>query len=156
MLWWCGMRGGEVGSVPRQPVTPYEIYLSQTLRHVAAMGIGTGCVPTLERPVEGHFVRPTKAGLELVYTERGQESVERFARVEDLVFTVVRGAAASHAQAVELRCRRPGEDTRRQWFALQVELVERADAALAERLRTWQAEILARHPFVDPPAGATS
>lgn len=130
-------------------MTPYELYFSETVRLVTAMGLGTGGVPTLGRPDEGHFVRESEAGLELVYTERGQESVERFSRVEDLVFEVVCGVAVAYAQAHELRHRRRGEDSRRQWFALQVELVERADAGLAARLRERQAGVLARFPFDD-------
>jgi hypothetical protein len=49
----------------------------------------------------------------------------------------------------ELRNRREGEDSRRQGFAKQIELLSLLSLEWAERRKAEQAEVLAQHPFND-------
>lgn len=111
-----------------------------------ARGKGIG-LPTRERPDEGHFVRGELGALEYVWTERGQESVERVATVEDLLWCCVRDTTFWQGVAYEFKHRKRGEDVRRQIFAKQIELCE--GLGFGDRARARVAEILAANPFDD-------
>lgn len=111
-----------------------------------ARGRGIG-LPTRERPDEGYFVRGEVGALEYVWTERGQERVERVEGVEDLLWCCVRDTTFWQACAWERARRRRGEDIRRQLFAHQQELCDAL--GFGDRARAHIAAILVANPFDD-------
>jgi hypothetical protein len=85
-----------------------------------------------------------------VVTERGQEIERRRTMdVDELLYWLLAGLTFSMAIEYELTRRRTGEDTRRQWFAKEVELLEELSPDWADRKRREQAETLKRHPYQD-------
>jgi hypothetical protein len=86
----------------------------------------------------------------LVVTERGLELERRRTEdVDELLYWAMEGLTSSMSSNYELANRREGEDSRRQAFAKQVELLATVSPAWAERQRQEQAEILGQHPFRD-------
>jgi hypothetical protein len=84
----------------------------------------------------------------LVVTERGLELERRRTEdVDELLYWAIEGLTSSMSLNYELANRREGEDSRRQAFSKQVELLATISPAWAERQRREQAEILSRHPF---------
>lgn len=85
-----------------------------------------------------------------VVEERGIEHERRTTGdLDELLFWIVQGLTASMAWAHELRNRREHEDSRRQAFEKDLELLERLSPTWAKRRRTEYAEILRTHPFHD-------
>lgn len=85
-----------------------------------------------------------------VRTERGSENERRATDDPDeLLYWLVRDAASAAASDWELRHRREGEDSRRQWFQLEVELLAKVSNLWAGRARERHQEILREHPFRD-------
>ena len=95
----------------------------------------------LEKDIFGQFSRH--------YMERGQVSELTRGDYETVLFEVFRSLTQTKAGDIELRQRVPGEDSRRQWFAIQAELMAGLKPGWADRIKTKQASILARYPFVD-------
>jgi hypothetical protein len=86
----------------------------------------------------------------LVVRERGIElSRKRTANLDELLYWILEGLTAQMSWDFELRHRREGEDSRRQAFAKQIELLATLSSEWAERQRLEQAAILERHPFHD-------
>lgn len=86
----------------------------------------------------------------VVRTERGSEYERRATDDPDeLLYWLIRDAAAEAASDWELRHRREGEDSRRQWFQLEVELLAKISNRWAERSQDRQRQILRDHPFRD-------
>ena len=83
------------------------------------------------------------------YMERGHTSVLARGDYETVLFEVFRSLTQTKACDIEVRQRLSGEDSRRQWFAIQAELMASLKPGWAERIKATQAEILARHPFLD-------
>lgn len=69
--------------------------------------------------------------------------------LDELLFWILRWLTFSMALDYELRNRRDGEDSRRQVFAKDLELLERLSPAWAKRQRAEYSEILRSHPFQD-------
>lgn len=89
-------------------------------------------------------------GYHLVVTERGSElERKRTADVDELLYWVMEGLTSAISWDHEAAHRREGEDSRRQGFARQIELLASLSPEWAERRRREQAEILRRHPFRD-------
>lgn len=86
----------------------------------------------------------------LVATERGHE-LDRWRTndVDELLYWLMEGLTSSMARDYELAHRREGEDTRRQWFAKQVELLAELSPQWAARLQGEQEAVLKQHPFRD-------
>lgn len=87
---------------------------------------------------------------EFILCERGVElQRRRTADLDELLYWIIEGLTASMSWDYELRHRREGEDSRRQAFAKQVELLSQLSDEWAKRQEAEQAEILTRHPFHD-------
>ncbi|MFB3430644.1 MAG: Imm63 family immunity protein [Phycisphaerales bacterium] len=85
-----------------------------------------------------------------VVTERGMETRRRRTNDPDeLLYWLARGAASEAACTWEMWHRREGEDSRRQWFKLEIELLQLFSEEWAERKREEQREVLKTHPFRD-------
>jgi hypothetical protein len=85
-----------------------------------------------------------------IIEERGVEVVRRTTSdLDELLFWIMRGLTFSMAWDFELRNRREGEDSRRQAFAKDLELLERLSPPWAERQRLEYIQILRDHPFHD-------
>jgi hypothetical protein len=69
--------------------------------------------------------------------------------LDELLYWIFDGVTFSMASNFEVKHRRPGEDSRRQLFAKQIEFLERLSPEWAARQDAEHAEILSRHPFVD-------
>ena len=86
----------------------------------------------------------------LFYEERGERQVvAESIRGDDVMEAIFRRATQSAATSVELQRRRPNEDSRRQWFALQAEMMDRLRPEWGQRLRTHQNITLHSAPFDD-------
>jgi len=84
------------------------------------------------------------------YRERGDVSI--FAEslsAEYVLERVFADATQSAATHFELDHRIAGQDSRRQWFALQVEMMDRLDPEWGRRMRAKQSIILQSAPFDD-------
>ena len=85
-----------------------------------------------------------------VRTERGSEYERRATDDPDeLLYWLIRDAASAAALDWELRHRREGEDSRRQYFLLEIELLAKVSNLWAERARERQEQILRDHPLRD-------
>ena len=86
----------------------------------------------------------------LVVRERGNElSRKRTTDPDEILYWIMEGHTSALSWDFEVRNRRDGEDSRRQAFARQVELLAVLSPQWAERQRLEQAKILERHPFHD-------
>ena len=86
----------------------------------------------------------------LVVRERGLELSRKQTRdIDELLYWIMEGLTSQLSWDFELRHRREGEDSRRQAFEKQVELLAKLSPEWAERRRAEQTEILERHPFHD-------
>lgn len=83
------------------------------------------------------------------YMERGQAAVVVEGCYNEVLFHVMRSAAQDRATRIEARQRIRGEDTRRQWYAIQREIMARMNPEWAQKLADHQASVLAQHPFRD-------
>lgn len=68
---------------------------------------------------------------------------------DELLYWIVGSNATGTAQSWELGNRQPQVDSRRGWFAKELELLARVDPHWVERRRAEQQAILVRHPFID-------
>lgn len=82
------------------------------------------------------------------YMERGQACVVE-GGFDEVLFHVMRSAAQYKATRIEARERIKGEDTRRQWYAIQREIMARMKPEWSQMLAEHQAGVLAQHPFRD-------
>ncbi|PXA98229.1 hypothetical protein DMC47_09485 [Nostoc sp. 3335mG] len=116
----------QVGAPPGDPVT-----------YGSSRQTGT---PHIEVDSRYHFV----------VCERGNEFERRTTDdLDELLYWILEGVTFSMASNFEVKHRRPGEDSRRQLFAKQIEYLERLSPQWAARQEAEHAEILSRHPFVD-------
>jgi hypothetical protein len=87
---------------------------------------------------------------EYVVTERGRELQRRTAEDEDeLLYWLI--SDVTHGIAIKLASRRRSrnQDSRRQWFAKDVELLSKLRPEWGDRKRAEYAQILITHPFRD-------
>jgi hypothetical protein len=85
-----------------------------------------------------------------VVTERGSELQRRTARDEDeLLYWLMSDVTKGIAIRLEARHRRRGQDSRRQWFARDVELLGSLNPEWGERKRLEYIEVLSTYPFRD-------
>lgn len=85
-----------------------------------------------------------------IVEERGVELERRKTNnLDDLLYWILKGLTSRLSWDYEVRNRREHEDSRRQAFAKEVELMSTLSAAWGERLRAEQQRILASHPFHD-------
>jgi hypothetical protein len=75
---------------------------------------------------------------------------------DDILYEVFEDVTQSMACDHEVRHRRAGEDSRRQWYPLQIGLMRVLSDKWASRLANQQAEVLRGHPFDDRPAADSS
>jgi len=99
-----------------------------------------GARPHIEVGSEYHFV----------VVERGSELRRSSTEdLDELLYWVFSGVTSQMAGRFELRNRRHGEDTRRQRFRQQIQLLDVLSPAWAEKEKARLDEILSRHPFQD-------
>ena len=85
-----------------------------------------------------------------VVEERGIELERRETNdIDELLYWIFDGVTFSMSSDFELRNRRPGEDSRRQLFANQEELLGQLSGAWRERKQEEHKRILIHHPFND-------
>jgi hypothetical protein len=85
-----------------------------------------------------------------VVTERGSEYERKIAEDEDeLLYWLMSDVTTSIALELELNNRILGQDSRRQWFAKNIELLSRLSAEWAGRKRSEYMQVLAEQPFRD-------
>ena len=85
-----------------------------------------------------------------VVCERGVELQRRKTTdLDELLFWILENVTSNLAWNYELQHRRDGEDSRRQAFAKQVELLSLLSPDWGDRQKAELEEILARHPFRD-------
>ena len=85
-----------------------------------------------------------------VVCERGAEMERRTTMgLDELLFWILENLTSNLAWNFELRHRRDSEDSRRQAFAKQIELLSFLSAKWGERQKAAHEEILMRHPFRD-------
>ena len=87
---------------------------------------------------------------DFVVTERGLELERQTAETEDeLLYWLLSDVTTGIASEFELDNRVLGQDSRRQWFAKNVELLARLNPEWACRKESEYAKILTDHPFRD-------
>lgn len=128
----------------------FEDYHRTAAAYAERLGVPASALPTRDLPaIEGLFVRESATGLELLYTERGQQRVIASGSPDELVYVVIRDLTGAQAQSWELHHRRRGEDSRRQWMADHVQRMAALSPEWGERVREEYRLVLAVHPFDD-------
>ena len=95
-------------------------------------------------------VRADAAGYHYIISERGQVISHVIARDPDeLLFLIFKDVVFTVATRYELAHRVAGQDSRRIWFAKEVELLARLQPAWSEAIRQHQQAVLEKHPFDD-------
>lgn len=85
-----------------------------------------------------------------VVTERGSEFERRKTNdIDQLLYWFVSGDAGQLARDWELERRVDGQDSRRLWFAKEVELLQTINPEWAKRKEQHQQDVLKEHPFND-------
>jgi hypothetical protein len=85
-----------------------------------------------------------------VVTERGSEFERKIAENEDeLLYWLMSDVTTSIALGLELNNRVLGQDSRRQWFPKNIELLSWLSTEWADRKESEYVKILAEHPFRD-------
>ena len=85
-----------------------------------------------------------------VVTERGEElERRRTTDADELLYWLVRDVTSDLARRQARTLRRPGEDSRRAWFAREEVLLRTLDVAWGEAYKRDREEVLRRAPFVD-------
>lgn len=85
-----------------------------------------------------------------VVTERGSEFERKIAESEDeLLYWLMSDVTISIALELELNNRVQGQDSRRQWFPKNIELLSLLSTEWAHRKESEYVKILAEHPFRD-------
>ena len=111
----------------------------------------------------GHFLMPdspTHSGAphveivgdeyHFVVTERGSEFERRKTRESDeLLYWFVSGDVSQLARDWELERRVEGQDSRRWWFAKELEMLDALNPEWAKRKELHQNNVLKEHPFND-------
>jgi hypothetical protein len=83
-----------------------------------------------------------------VVTERGSEYERRIAEDEDeLLYWLMNDVTTGIALEIELNNRILGQDSRRQWFSKNVELLNRLSSVWAGRKESEYEKVLTMHPF---------
>ena len=91
-----------------------------------------------------------RATYDFVVCERGSEFERRSTLdLDELLYWIFEGIAFSIASRYELAHRRDGEDSRRQLFSKQVEILASLSDRWGARRRREHDRILVDHPFVD-------
>lgn len=109
-------------------------------------------LPTYDSPLGDAtpFIEIVRGAFHFVVSERGTEFERRVTRdLDELLYWVFTGVTFELASTWEVAHRRPGEDSRRQLFARQEELLGSRSPAWAERCREEHAQVLREHPFRD-------
>lgn len=134
---------------------PYASELDQLYAEIDRLAAMTGVAEFCPRPenrrkedrswiVEGPGGRFVE-----YYMERGRTEVVFEGDYDAMLFNVMRSAAQSRATRIELEQRIAGQDTRRQWYEIQRDLITRMKPQWADRIAEHQASVLANHPFRD-------
>ena len=132
-------------------------FFDEILALAAVIEVDPAALPAREREADAYEpywldVRgfPPNFVYSLFYEERGERQVlAESIRGDDVMEAIFKRATQSAATRIELQHRRPDEDSRRQWFALQAEMMERLKPEWGQRLRAHQNIILQRSPFDD-------
>lgn len=89
-------------------------------------------------------------GYHFIVRERGLElSRKQTDDLDELLYWIFEGLTARMSWDFELQHRRPAEDSRRQAFAKQIELLASLSSGWAARQRLEQEDIIRHHPFRD-------
>jgi hypothetical protein len=89
-------------------------------------------------------------GYHYVVTERGSEYERRIAENEDeLLYWLMSDVTTGIALEIELNNRIPGQDSRRQWFSKNIELLNRLSTEWAGQKEFEYEKVLTMHPFRD-------
>jgi hypothetical protein len=128
---------------------------SEVDRLAALIGAPASSLPTYGRTDDSARPHVEFGGgqFHFVVVERGVE-LERLSSpvADDVLYQVFESVTFSMACAVEGRHRRHGEDSRRQRFDVQLNLLGRLSADWRRRTRERLDDVLRRHPFADPAA----
>jgi len=121
-------------------------------RRAPLIGATGDLLPTYGRTED--FARPhievDAQQYHFVVVERGEELARvSTTELDELLYRVFEAATFSLACRYELRHRKPLEDSRRQLFRVQVELLAKLDARWGERRAEAHRLTLLQHPFSD-------
>ncbi len=95
-------------------------------------------------------VRVDAAGYHYIISERGQEFSHVITRdADELLYLIFKDVVFTVATRYELAHHVAGQDSRRIWFAKEVELLARLQPAWSEAIRQHQQNVLKKHPFDD-------
>ncbi|HEY2589451.1 MAG TPA: Imm63 family immunity protein [Tepidisphaeraceae bacterium] len=129
-------------------------FQSEVERLAAVIGAPASLLPTYGRSED--FARPHIEFLggqfHFVVEERGvQLQRESSPNPDDILYSVFEGITFSMAGDYEVRHRRPSEDSRRQLFDVQLQLLGKLSGDWQQRRRAHLGEILRQYPFSDEP-----
>ena len=116
------------------------------------VGIDPALLPRAEAEnrEDGLWIETVEDGLfERFYMERGQRVPLGQGDAVDTLFEALLSASATEAGRREVKQRIPGQDTRRQWMAIQRVLMAAMKPEWEARVVAHQTEILAHAPFRD-------
>jgi len=121
-------------------------------RRAAILGASPDLLPTygVSRDFGYPHIEVDDRRYHFVIVERGQE-LDRFStpQLKELLYRVFESVSFVLAGRYEVQHRIPGEDSRRQMFGYQVQLLARLDRAWAERCSAKHKQILIENPFRD-------
>ncbi len=132
---------------------PLQQIQSQIESLAARINAPQNILPTYGRSED--FARPhieaDPRGFHYVIIERGEERHRATtSNLDDLLYLVFSDITHSLALNYELRHRIETQDSRRLWFAHQVQLLNTLSPSWAARQAKEQDRILKEHPFNDP------
>ncbi|MES2766578.1 MAG: Imm63 family immunity protein [Bacteroidota bacterium] len=95
-------------------------------------------------------IEVTNYGYYFVVVERGKEYERRLTfDFKELLYWIFKGVVSEMAGHWEVHHRNENEDSRRQMFAKEIQLISKIDVEFGKRLQLEIDEILRRNPFVD-------
>ena len=114
------------------------------------IALETGFPFLMSMPDEGKWVELSDDAFNLFYTERGEKNcLLKNVNAEELLYRIFKDTTATLASAFECRHRIPYQDSRRQWFKHQEELMGELCTVWRERLAKEHAHVLQKFPFDD-------
>lgn len=121
------------------------------IRYATIIGMDKKYLPVLESTGEGAYLDIDLSGrLYYVIKERGQEVKNESGRdMDEILFQVFKDATAAMASDYERQNRIAGEDTRRQMFAKQIELVQALNKKWGDRVEADIKNTLWHYPYDD-------
>ncbi len=116
------------------------------------VGIAVDLLPSADQEgrEDGLWIEPVSEGrFERLYMERGERIPLGRGDAADTLFAALLSASQTEAGRREVRQRIKGQDSRRQWFRIQHDLMAAMKPEWGARTSAHHAEILVRAPFRD-------